>query len=214
MQEELSRLQRELNISFVMVTHDQSEALALSSCVAVFNQGRIEQIGTPREIYDGPKTPFVAKFIGRSNVLTGKVLEADSKSVLVSLFEGQKVICAVQEGSAAPGVGEEVSLCLKPEAVSPVVEGGADAFESDKHNRLICRLESSSYQGSLADLRLSIVGSTALLRATVAAQALTNIAGQDQLTMQFSTTDLRILNGIAVKDPAEKSSESAHAAVS
>ncbi len=68
MQEELKALQREVGITFIYVTHDQGEALAMSDRVAVFNHGRIEQIGSPREIYEAPKTVFVAGFVGASNV--------------------------------------------------------------------------------------------------------------------------------------------------
>ncbi|MFF7985794.1 ABC transporter ATP-binding protein [Streptomyces sp. NPDC007901] len=71
MQIELKALQREVGITFVFVTHDQEEALTMSDRVAVFHQGRIEQVGTPAEIYERPATPFVASFVGTSNLLTG-----------------------------------------------------------------------------------------------------------------------------------------------
>jgi putative spermidine/putrescine transport system ATP-binding protein len=71
MQIELKAIQREVGITFVFVTHDQGEALTLSDRVAVFNRGRIEQVGTPAEIYERPATPFVAGFVGTSNLLTG-----------------------------------------------------------------------------------------------------------------------------------------------
>lgn len=69
MQIELKELQRELGITFIFVTHDQEEALSLSDRVAVFNAGRIEQLGTPRELYENPNTEFVAKFVGTTNLL-------------------------------------------------------------------------------------------------------------------------------------------------
>lgn len=70
MQEELKTLQRQLGITFVFVTHDQGEALSMADRMAVFNQGKIQQIGSPQEIYDAPRTPFVADFVGSSNVLS------------------------------------------------------------------------------------------------------------------------------------------------
>ncbi len=73
MQSELKRIQHEVGITFVFVTHDQGEALSMSSRVAVFNHGRIEQVGTPREIYDHPTTDFVASFVGTSNVLDAQL---------------------------------------------------------------------------------------------------------------------------------------------
>ncbi len=73
MQVELKAIQRDVGITFVFVTHDQGEALSMSNRVAVFNHGRIEQVGTPREIYDQPQTDFVAGFVGTSNVLSAEL---------------------------------------------------------------------------------------------------------------------------------------------
>jgi len=73
MQGELKRLQRQLGITFIFVTHDQSEALSMSDRVAVFNKGRIEQVDTPRNLYMKPATAFVAEFVGTSNVLRGEL---------------------------------------------------------------------------------------------------------------------------------------------
>ncbi|HEX6755195.1 MAG TPA: ABC transporter ATP-binding protein [Mycobacteriales bacterium] len=73
MQVELKAIQREVGVSFLFVTHDQGEALTMSDRIAVFNAGRVEQVGTPAEIYERPATPFVAGFVGTSNLLTGAV---------------------------------------------------------------------------------------------------------------------------------------------
>jgi putative spermidine/putrescine transport system ATP-binding protein len=75
MQLELKAIQREVGITFIYVTHDQDEALAMSDRLAVFNHGRIEQVGTPAEVYERPETPFVAGFVGTSNLLSGDVAE-------------------------------------------------------------------------------------------------------------------------------------------
>ena len=75
MQGELKKLQRQLGITFIFVTHDQSEALSMSDRVAVFNNGRIEQVDTPRELYMRPKTPFVAEFVGTSNVVRSELAQ-------------------------------------------------------------------------------------------------------------------------------------------
>jgi putative spermidine/putrescine transport system ATP-binding protein len=72
---ELKQIQREVGITFVFVTHDQEEALTMSDRVAVFDQGRIQQVGTPQEIYETPGSQFVAGFVGTSNLLTGQVAE-------------------------------------------------------------------------------------------------------------------------------------------
>lgn len=75
MQGELKKLQRQLGITFIFVTHDQTEALSMSDRVAVFNRGRIEQVDTPRQLYMKPATTFVAEFVGTSNVVRGELAE-------------------------------------------------------------------------------------------------------------------------------------------
>ena len=82
MQFELKRLQRETGITFVLVTHDQEEALAMSDRLAVMNTGRIQQIGTPEEIYDDPANQFVADFIGEANLIPGSALGRNAAVVI------------------------------------------------------------------------------------------------------------------------------------
>ncbi|WP_419789949.1 ABC transporter ATP-binding protein, partial [Pseudomonas bubulae] len=80
MQSELKKLQRQLGITFIFVTHDQTEALSMSDRVAVFNKGRIEQVDTPRNLYMKPATAFVAEFVGTSNVIRGELAQRLSGS--------------------------------------------------------------------------------------------------------------------------------------
>jgi putative spermidine/putrescine transport system ATP-binding protein len=97
MQGELKSLQRQLGITFVFVTHDQGEALSMSDRIAVFNDGRIQQTGTPSEVYDRPETPFVADFVGSSNVLppemvkdlTGTAAPASLRPEAITLGDGR-----------------------------------------------------------------------------------------------------------------------------
>lgn len=86
MQIELKELQREVGITFVFVTHDQEEALTMSDRIAVFNQGKIEQLGTPREVYENPRSPFVSEFVGQTNkiVLDGKHVNIRPEFITVS----------------------------------------------------------------------------------------------------------------------------------
>src|SRR6478752_7336606 len=83
MQIELKRIQREVGITFVFVTHDQEEALTMSDRIAVMSQGRVEQIGSPRELYERPRTRFVAGFIGTSNLISGTVRELDGSTAVI-----------------------------------------------------------------------------------------------------------------------------------
>ncbi|MEY2976775.1 MAG: ABC transporter ATP-binding protein [Prochlorotrichaceae cyanobacterium] len=120
MQMELSTLHRELGLTFVMVTHDQEEALSLSDRIAVMNHGYVEQVGTPRSIYDRPQTPFVADFIGDTNLLQGKAkLEKSSTSAIVNTEKG---LCIVVESNAEPlptlASDSAVMLSIRPEKIS------------------------------------------------------------------------------------------------
>lgn len=129
MQSELARLQRELNMTFVMVTHDQDEALALSSRIAVFYNGNLEQVGTPREVYERPATPFVARFIGNTNLLEGTLVSADSKSARVKLKDEQEVTI---ENDTAAGitVGDKILVSVKPQALKLVAQGTPNAISA------------------------------------------------------------------------------------
>jgi spermidine/putrescine transport system ATP-binding protein len=92
MQVELSNLHRQLGITFIMVTHDQEEALSLSDRIAVMNNGEIEQVGTPSDIYDCPRTPFVADFIGDTNLLNGQAEQLDPNTLRVVTPTGLNVL--------------------------------------------------------------------------------------------------------------------------
>ncbi|WP_427158552.1 ABC transporter ATP-binding protein [Aliinostoc sp. HNIBRCY26] len=92
MQFELSNLHKDLGLTFIMVTHDQEEALSLSDRIAVMNQGKIEQIGTPSDIYERPKTSFVADFIGDTNLFSGEITAVEASTVTVVTKTGLTVV--------------------------------------------------------------------------------------------------------------------------
>jgi iron(III) transport system ATP-binding protein len=112
---ELKRLQRELRITTVYVTHDQSEALALSHQIAVMNAGRIQQIGSPRDIYERPQTKFVADFVGTTNFVDGTVVarEAEDRYYLIDTELGRLRSYSVDTVQ----VGDKVVLSIRPEDV-------------------------------------------------------------------------------------------------
>jgi putative spermidine/putrescine transport system ATP-binding protein len=101
MQVELKALQREVGITFVFVTHDQEEALTMSDRIAVFDQGRIQQVGTPAEVYERPATPFVASFVGTSNLLEGESAERIVGTLGTYSIRPEKI--RVLKDSAEPG---------------------------------------------------------------------------------------------------------------
>ena len=112
MQLELKRIQREVGITFVYVTHDQGEALTMSDRLVVMNQGRIEQLGTPRELYEQPATRFVAGFIGTSNILRGRVDRESGGLAIIQLSSDERVL--VPCGPAAR-TGQEIEVIVRPE---------------------------------------------------------------------------------------------------
>lgn len=118
LREELRQTQRRLGITTILVTHDQEEALAVADRVAVMNEGRLEQVGTPWELYDRPRTPFVANFVGRGNVLSARV--EGERIVLDGLGAVERT--ALQD--AAAWTEGPVSVLVRPEAVVVSVENG------------------------------------------------------------------------------------------
>jgi len=112
MQIELKRLQKLLNITFVYVTHDQEEAMTMSDRIAVMNEGVIEHLATPSEIYNRPKTKFVANFIGESDIFSGNVVSIEEGIAIVETELGKGKMPAEEFK-----VGDEVHLCIRPEVM-------------------------------------------------------------------------------------------------
>ncbi|SNS66763.1 spermidine/putrescine transport system ATP-binding protein [Streptosporangium subroseum] len=113
MQIELKRIQREVGITFVYVTHDQSEALTMSDRIAVMNDGQVDQLASPREIYERPATPFVAGFIGTSNLLSGTVDRITSGFAVLKLGGEDRVLVAGETHRA----GDPIAVTVRPEKI-------------------------------------------------------------------------------------------------
>jgi len=128
MQLELKRIQHELGTTFVYVTHDQEEALAMSDRIAVMNGGRVEQTGSPREIYEHPRTAFVADFIGSLNAFDLRIDELVGMNAVMRLGEAERIVVPVGDGHRP---GETLRVAVRPERVqiepagSPVLDGGS-----------------------------------------------------------------------------------------
>src|SRR3954451_15528763 len=155
LQVELKSLQSELGITFVFVTHDQEEALTMSDRVAVMNGGRVEQAGTPREIYEEPATLFVADFLGVSNLLTADATAGDGGACALRI--GERTLEAT---SGATGARGDVKAMIRPERVAVEPQG------TDGGNRLPGLVERAVYVGSEYDLHVRLIGGS-LLKATI-----------------------------------------------
>jgi spermidine/putrescine transport system ATP-binding protein len=115
MQVELKRIQREVGITFVYVTHDQGEALTMSDRIAVMNDGLIEQLASPREIYEHPASRFVAGFIGTSNLLTGTAARVGDSAATIEVSGDERVIVPIRDLAVAQGDALEVTV--RPEKI-------------------------------------------------------------------------------------------------
>jgi ABC-type Fe3+/spermidine/putrescine transport system ATPase subunit len=146
MRHELRALQRRLRKTTVYVTHDQSEALALSDRIAVLSHGRIEQVGTPSEIYESPATPFVAEFIGSSNLIPAKVVARSAAGMVVESEHGLRLSAT----APAREVGPEVTLLIRPERVRVATT----ATNPVSGNRLPAEIMDVTYLGEDVQLGL------------------------------------------------------------
>lgn len=111
MQIELKQLQRKLGITFIFVTHDQEEALSMSDRVVVMQEGCIEQIGTPRQVYEDPQNLAVAKFIGEANIFDSEIMSIDGKQITVDIQGKRRVVKSTRPFS----VGQKVHILVRPE---------------------------------------------------------------------------------------------------
>lgn len=147
MQSELKRLQRELGITFVFVTHDQQEALSMSDRIAVMKNGVFQQIDTPIGIYESPANLFTASFIGETNLFKGKVLEVNPATIKVEVVEqndGFHPIRELPRPKFDVQVGQNVNLLLRPEDIRVY-------YTHEAHEGLIGNVVDSAYKGSTLD---------------------------------------------------------------
>lgn len=122
MQVELSNLHKDLGVTFIMVTHDQEEALSLSDRIAVMNEGRVEQVGSPSQIYEYPQTPFVADFIGDTNLFQGRVEASDASALKVKTERGLKIVVEPPQNWQDVATGSVV-VSVRPEKIRVSLDG-------------------------------------------------------------------------------------------
>lgn len=157
MQIELKKIQEQVGITFIYVTHDQEEALTMSDTVVVMNEGRIQQIGSPIDIYNEPENAFVADFIGESNILPGRML-ADYRV----FFEGTEFVCV--DGGFSPN--EAVDVVLRPEDIEllPAGEGHVQGV-----------VETLIFKGVHYEMTVDVGGHAWLVHSTVAREPGTHV---------------------------------------
>ncbi|OGB33893.1 MAG: Fe3+/spermidine/putrescine ABC transporter ATP-binding protein [Burkholderiales bacterium RIFCSPLOWO2_12_FULL_61_40] len=141
LREEIRALQRELGITSIFVTHDQEEALSISDRIVVLNEGRVEQIGSPSEVYNFPRTRFVASFVGTLNLLQGVVTDAGTGRIAVG---GQSLVTSNK--AAGMAAGQNRALAIRPEAIT---------FEAPQQGRnsLAATVEEVNFLGAIVRIR-------------------------------------------------------------
>ncbi len=156
MRKELKRLQREIGITTIYVTHDQSEALELSDTIAVMNLGRVVQMGSSHDIYFRPRDKFVASFVGSTNLLSATAEKGigQNEVAAVRLADGTLVNCLFTAGRSA---AEPVSISIRPEAISLVPSGGS---VGEGVNRIAGTVSSKGFLGNMNRYSLDVGGQT------------------------------------------------------
>ena len=154
LQVEIKRIQRALGLTIIYVTHDQGEALTMSDRIAVFADGRVQQIGRPDTIYEKPANAFVAAFVGENNMLTGTMVTRDEDKCVIRLSGGQ-IVRAMATGAMMPG--DSVIVAIRPEHVETAATPPACC------NAIDARVEEFAYHGDHSRIRAALDGGGSLV---------------------------------------------------
>ncbi|WP_297073844.1 ABC transporter ATP-binding protein [Thermococcus sp.] len=178
MRSEIRRIQRELGITVIYVTHDQEEAMAISDRIAVMNVGTVEQVGTPRDIYERPRTEFVASFMGKTNVIPAKVVERNGDRVTVE-FESFRL-----DGLYYTEKNDNVVLVIRPERIkfrpgenTVSLEGTVDLIE---------------YYGFFTEV-VGIFGNTRIIARAISDKEVANLKPTQPVTFYIDRDDIIVL---------------------
>ncbi|WP_405360055.1 ABC transporter ATP-binding protein [Roseobacter sp.] len=186
LQFEITKLAHDLGITVVYVTHDQTEALTMSDRVAVFDDGRIQQLAPPDKLYEEPENSFVAQFIGENNTLEGVVKEIKSGSALVQL-DGGEVIDAKPVNVAA--AGERTRVSIRPERV----EYNKERLSEDAHT-LTAEVLEFVYMGDIFRTRLRVAGTDEFIIKTRNAPDVERLTPGQQIEIGWLPQDCRALD--------------------
>ncbi|RZH68909.1 ABC transporter ATP-binding protein [Natrinema altunense] len=168
---QVTRIQSELGITTVYVTHDQAEALAISDRLAVMHDGRVEQVGRPQEIYREPATRFVAEFVGDNNVFEGDARGRNGEYSQVAIDGETFSLAAIPDGT------DRVTFCVRPGALSQAAD----------HNRLPVTVETSEFLGETVRVNGRWNGRRIVLQ-------LPDVPESDELTVGFAPDDAHVID--------------------
>jgi len=195
LQVELKRIQMDVGITFVYVTHDQEEALTMSDRIAVMHRGRIEQVGAPEDLYDRPATSFVADFIGTTNLLAGTVESLGPDVATVCLDSGDR--CVIASGGRQSG--QPVQVSIRPESISitkaDVAESSDRAPSSTR--ALLARVEQVAYLG--ATVQYHIRTERGLVMSVLAGKVSPRFESGDSVTVTWAPADALVMGDSSAK---------------
>jgi putrescine transport system ATP-binding protein len=164
-QAELMELQRRLGTTFIIVTHDQEEAMTMANRIGVMDAGRLEQVATPRELYEAPRSRWVAEFVGDVNLFDGEVSSRDYNRLTIATRDAGTVTVAAPRQPVTKTI---VSVAIRPEKVKLSRRGPvSDAVNSHAINRLECVVTDVSYLGGLTTYKVKLE-SGAVVRSSMA----------------------------------------------
>ncbi|WP_259783107.1 ABC transporter ATP-binding protein [Aestuariispira ectoiniformans] len=186
MQYEIKHIHESLGVSMVYVTHDQSEALTMSSRIAVFEDGIIQQLAAPDELYERPENAFVAAFIGENNRLTGEVKEENDDFCMVNLDGGGGVVKALKVN--VDGVGSRTTLSLRPERVT------VNPGEGVAPNRCPAKVQELIYLGDHIRTRVSVSGNDDFVVKIPNASGHASLKVGEEVTLGWEAEDCRALD--------------------
>ena len=184
MQYELKHIHESLGVTVVYVTHDQGEALTMSNRIAVFNDGKVQQLSGPNELYETPVNSFVASFIGENNTFTGTVKEIASGSAKIETDSGETIIA---NPIAVSSSGEKSRLSLRPERVS------IDPNEQ-LENKFTSEIREIIYHGDHTRVRVNLLGNDDFILKVPNASSDLKLNVGDKLDLGWSSHDCRALD--------------------
>jgi spermidine/putrescine transport system ATP-binding protein len=187
MQLELKRIQHELRTTFVYVTHDQEEALSMSDRIAVMKDGVIEQLGTPREVYEHPATPFVADFVGVLNALAFRVDETSGPDAIMRLGDRDRVI--VPAGGSV-GTGAELLVAVRPERVRVHLGDAA----GNGGSRVTGHVDDVVYLGTLTQFHIATAAGATIVAHRLSDEDAAGIDRGQAVTLTWDREDASILH--------------------
>jgi spermidine/putrescine transport system ATP-binding protein len=184
LQLELKRIQMDVGITFVYVTHDQEEALTMSDRIAVMHRGRIEQLGAPDELYDRPASSFVADFIGTTNLLAGQVEALGPDVATVCLDSGDR--CVIASGERRPGQAVQVSI--RPESIAIEARNGN---ATARPGTLEAEIEQVAYLGAAVQYQVRTAGGLGL--SVLAGKNGSRFTSGDSVVLAWAPSDALVL---------------------